>query len=90
MKPIQRKSPDIYEGSKPFLFISYHHKGHQTTVSIKNILEEHNIRYWYDNGLHSGDDCNMAIDKHLEEATASLLILSQNSAESEYVKNELN
>jgi len=47
-------------------------------------------RYWYDNGLHSGDDWNMVIAKHLKGSAACLLLLSPNSAESEYVKNELN
>ena len=30
-------------------------------ISVKHILEDQNIRYWYDNGLHSGDDWNMVI-----------------------------
>ena len=59
-------------------------------LSVKHILEESNIRYWYDNGLHSGDDWNMVIAKHLKGAAVCLLLLSPNSASSEYVKNELN
>lgn len=81
---------DVYEGNEPYLFISYSHKDHQTMITVKNTLKEHNVRYWYDNGLHSGDDWNMVIAKHLKGATACLLLLSPNSATSEYVKNELN
>lgn len=84
------QSPDIYEGNEPYLFISYSHKDHQTMLTVKGILEEKNIRYWYDNGLHSGDDWNMVIAKRLKDAAACLLLLSPNSASSEYVKNELN
>jgi len=84
------QSPDVYEGNEPYLFISYSHKDQQVMLSVKRILEESNIRYWYDNGLHSGDDWNMVIAKHLKGSAACLLLLSPNSAESEYVKNELN
>ena len=84
------QSPDVYEGNEPYLFISYSHKDQQVMLSVKRILEESNIRYWYDNGLHSGDDWNMVIAKHLKGSAVCLLLLSPNSAESEYVKNELN
>lgn len=79
MKPIQGESTDIYESSEPYWFISYFHKDYQAMVSVKNILEELNVRYWYDNGLHSGDDWNIVIAKHLKESTVCLLILSPNS-----------
>lgn len=84
------QSHDVYEGNEPYLFISYSHKDHQTMITVKSILKEQNVRYWYDNGLHSGDDWNMVIAKHLKDAAACLLLLSPNSATSEYVKNELN
>lgn len=90
MNPMHVQSPDVYEGDEPYLFISYSHKDQQAMISVKHILEEQNIRYWYDNGLHSGDDWNMVIAKHLKGATVCLLLLSPNSAASEYVKNELN
>ena len=84
------QSPDVYEGNEPYLFISYSHKDQQAMLSVKQILEESGIRYWYDNGLHSGDDWNMVIAKHLKNSAVCLLLLSPNSAVSEYVKNELN
>ena len=90
MNSIYKQSPDVYEGNEPYLFISYFHKDQQVMLSVKHILEENHIRYWYDNGLHSGDDWNMVITKHLKGATVYLLLLSPTSAESEYVKNELN
>lgn len=90
MSQVNGQSPDVYEGNAPYLFISYSHKDQQAMLSVRRILEEQNIRYWYDNGLHSGDDWNMVIATHLKKAAACLLLLSPNSAESEYVKNELN
>ncbi len=81
---------NIYEGNEPYLFISYSHKDHNTMLKVKHILDNSNIRCWYDNGLHSGDDWNMVIAEHLKNSSVCLLLLSPNSANSEYVKNELN
>ena len=83
-------SEDVYEGNEPYAFISYSHKDEMDMKKVKQVLKVHNIRYWYDNGLHSGDDWNLVIAKHLQGATVCLLLLSHNSANSEYVKNELN
>ncbi len=80
----------MYEGNDPYLFISYSHRDYNCLNEIKVLLETHHIRFWYDNGLHSGDDWNLVIAKRLKDAAACLLLLSPESAESEYVKNELN
>lgn len=81
---------EAYEGNEPYLFISYSHKDGQALSAVIRVLKANHVRFWFDNGLHSGDDWNMAIAKHLMGAAACLLLLSPNSAESEYVKNELN
>ena len=80
----------MYEGKKPYIFISYSHRDKACMTEIKSIFDKHNIRFWYDDGLHLGDDWNLVIAKHLENASVCLLLLSRNSAESQYVKNELN
>lgn len=80
----------LYEGRKSYIFISYSHRDTACMAEVKNILEKNHVRFWYDNGLHSGDDWNLVIARHLENASVCLLLLSRNSAESEYVKNELN
>lgn len=74
----------------PYLFISYSHKDQTELESVKKVLDSQNIRYWYDDGLHSGDDWNLEIAAHLQDAAACLLLLSIHAARSEYVKNELN
>ena len=83
-------SSGIYEGNEPYLFISYSHKDTYALERVKTIFDDSKIRYWYDNGLHSGDDWNLIIANRLRNASVCLLLLSPNSASSEYVKNELN
>ncbi len=81
---------EVYEGDKPYVFISYAHADEEKRREIVDLLSAHGVRYWYDNGLHHSDDFNLEIAEHLEKATACLLLLSPISAESTYVKNELN
>lgn len=83
-------SSGIYEGNEPYLFISYSHKDTYALERVKTIFDDSKIRYWYDNGLHSGDDWNLIIANRLRNASVCLLLLSPSSASSEYVKNELN
>jgi len=90
MNPMNPQITDVYEGDAPYLFLSYSHKDQQAMATVRKILSEHGVRYWYDNGLHSGDDWNMVIARRLKGAAVCLLLLSPNSAQSEYVKNELN
>ena len=83
-------SMKMYEGNEPYIFISYSHRDTTDMNEVCAILRENNVRFWYDNGLHSGDDYNYVIAAHLEKATVCLLLLSQESTSSRYVKNELN
>ena len=86
--PIQ--STGMYEGSDPYIFISYSHRDTASMIDVCSVLRKSGCRFWYDNGLSSGDDWNMVIASHLEKAAVCLLLLSGKSAKSEYVKNELN
>lgn len=80
----------MYEGTEPYVFISYSHQDVSDMLEITRLFKRKNIRFWYDNGLHSGDDWNLAIAEHLEKAAVCLLLLSSTAASSFYVKNELN
>ena len=87
---ITTQSTGMYEGSAPYIFISYSHRDTVSITPVCNALRQNGGRFWYDSGLHSGDDWNMVIASHLEKATVCLLLLSREAAVSEYVKNELN
>ena len=80
----------LYEGREPYAFISYSHKDRNALNEVLSFFRRYHMRCWYDSGLHSGDDWNLIIARHLEGASVCLLLLSENSASSEYVRNELN
>ena len=79
----------IYEGTKPYVFISYSHKNTKAMLQVKELFDSKGIRYWYDYGLHSGDDWYKSIAVHLKNSVACIVLISPESVESEYVKNEL-
>lgn len=83
------KEVEMYEGEEPYIFISYSHRDSSDMMEIARVFNHNNIRFWYDNGLHSGDDWNLVIAEHLERASVCLLLLSAAAASSQYVKNEL-
>lgn len=85
-----KKADAQYESGQPFLFISYSHSDQPILSEVMGILDHAGVPFWYDNGLHSGDDWNLIIARRLSDSAACLLLLSPNSAASDYVKNELN
>ena len=89
MSPMNPQITDVYEGDAPYLFLSYSHKDQQAMATVRKILSEHGIRYWYDNGLHSGDDWNMVIARRLKGAAVCLLLLMQHSCDFCCVEGEL-
>lgn len=90
VKNMSEYSPnDMTNNTRPYVFVSYSHKDEREMKQLKLLFDTDGICYWYDKGLHSGDDWNSVIAKYLEGAAACVVLLSPNSAESEYVKNEL-
>lgn len=80
---------DIYEGTEPFLFISYSHKNASEIKEVCTFLQKNGVRFWYDDGLKSGNDWNAVIASHIYNASSFLLLLSADSASSKFVKDEL-
>ncbi len=79
----------VYEGSAPYLFISYSHKNRSQLQQVRSMLQKRGIRFWYDRGLSSGVDFSQEIASHLEHAACCLLLLSPEAVESDFVKDEI-
>ena len=82
--------PKVYQGNDPFVFVSYSHKDQEKVFEIINDLMLCACNLWYDNGIHSGSDWNLEIAEHLLNAECILFMVTANSIQSEYVKDELN
>lgn len=82
-----------YESCKnikePFIFISYAHADAERVKPYFEILEKNNFRYWYDEGLPSGEDFSENIGRNIKCAVQFIVFLSENAQNSKHVRNEL-
>ncbi|MBE6959415.1 MAG: toll/interleukin-1 receptor domain-containing protein [Ruminococcaceae bacterium] len=83
-------SQKVYQGSDPYVFVSYSHKDKERVCEIISDLMLCACNIWYDTGIHSGEDWNNEIALHLFNAECVIFMVTANSIESEYVKDELN
>ena len=43
--------PTAYEGTEPYIFISYAHKNTDQVIPIISVLQNRGFRVWYDAGI---------------------------------------
>lgn len=79
-----------YEGTEPYIFVSYCHKDSEFIYPIMEEMAREGYRIWYDAGNHVGDDWTENIANHLKNARICIAILSKNSSVSHNCKNEVN
>lgn len=78
-----------YEGKEPYIFVSYSHQDRQRLAPIFEQMVLDGYRMWYDDGNHAGDDWLDNIEEHLEECSAVVAFISDNSSLSHNCKSEL-
>ena len=71
-----------YEGTRPFLFISYAHKQSEAVVDTIRILHEKGYRLWYDEGIPAGSDWPANIAQHMQGCEKVVFFLSERAMES--------
>lgn len=65
-----------YEGTLPYLFVSYAHKDDAAVLEIISTLQSRGFRVWYDEGIEAGSEWPESIASHLERAQLVLAFLS--------------
>ena len=78
-----------YEGTAPYIFLSYCHKDAARVYPIIEQLARGGHRIWYDEGNHPGDDWLENIARHLDGCTVCLAMLTENAAASHNCRSEL-
>ena len=82
--------PEVYEGSKPYLFVSYSHRDAEIVLPIMKRLNENGFRLWYDAGIEAATEWPKNIEDHLKGCSCVLAFLSSNSVASKYCRREIN
>lgn len=78
-----------YEGSRPYIFISYSRADNEKMLDTMNVLREKNYRLWYDEGIPAGDDWPRYISDHLNSSAAVVFFFSAGSMVSPNCYSEL-
>ena len=78
-----------YEGTRPYLFISYAHKQSEEVVSTIRILHENGWRLWYDEGIPAGSDWPANIASHMQGCAGVLFFESERALESPNCYSEM-
>lgn len=78
-----------YEGTKPFLFISYAHRESNQVVDTIRILHEKGYRLWYDEGIPAGSDWPANIARHMQNCERVVFFVSARALESQNCYSEI-
>ena len=78
-----------YEGTRPYLFISYAHRSSEETVGTVRILHEKGYRIWYDEGIPAGSDWPANIAQHMNGCERVIFFLSERALQSHNCYSEI-
>ena len=78
-----------YEGTDPYLFISYAHRDYDRIEPILRELAARGYRFWYDEGIDPGTEWPESIARHLENSSACLSFITPHSAASNNCRREI-
>ena len=82
--------PKAYEGSEPFIFVSYRHIEKKQAYPIIRRLNEAGYRVWYDEGIRSGEQYwNDVVAEHVKRCTVLIALCSKAFFASEHCREEL-
>lgn len=75
--------------TKPYLFLSYSHKDMATIFPILSELRKRGYRFWYDDGIHLGDEWPETVALYLKEAYGVIFFVSEGFVESKNCRREV-
>lgn len=79
----------IYEGTEPYLFISYSHQDKKQVEPIIHGLQAMGYRLWYDTGIAIGGRWADIIAEHVMKSSCVVAFLSRNAMASDYCQEEI-
>ena len=83
------KSIKPYEGSEPYIFLSYAHADASAVMEIAAHLQSAGCRVWYDGGIEVGSEWPEYIAAHLNGAAVMLAFLSNAYVRSDNCRKEM-
>lgn len=84
----QRRQALLDARQRALVFISYSRTDRDAAIDLATYLEAQGVPVWWDHEVCPGDDFNNAIINALDEARAVIVIWSDVSTKSPYVRDE--
>ncbi len=81
--------PIAYEGTEPYIFVSYAHKDSFFVMPVIRRLQREGFRVWYDEGIEAGSEWPDYIAAHLKHSTCVISMVSDHFAQSMFCRQEL-
>jgi len=79
----------VYNGTEPYIFVSYSHANSNAVYKILNRLDRERFRLWYDDTMEIGEDFREELKVRIEDCGAFVLFVSKASMDSKYVGMEI-
>lgn len=83
-------SVEPYEGSQPYIFVSYRHDDKMQVYPYIEMLARDGYRIWYDEGITPGDEWTENIARHLEGCAVFIAFVTEASMNSHNCRREIN
>ena len=80
---------EAYNGTEPFLFISYSHKDTEKVYETLDMLHDKKYRIWYDESCETGNDFRQELRDRIERCEAVILFVSEASMTSPFCGMEI-
>lgn len=78
-----------YEGSEPYIFISYAHADERAVMEIVSNMHDRGYRIWYDEGIEVGSEWTECIASHLYDAHLVLAFITPAYLASDNCRKEM-
>lgn len=86
---IEKTNFEPYEGTEPYLFISYSHYNSEEVYRILNRLNREKFRVWFDDTMEIGEDFRDELRIKIENCSAFIIFISNASMASKYCGMEI-
>lgn len=80
---------EAYEGTEPYLFISYSHHNVEAVYRVLNRLDKEKFRIWFDDTMEVGEDFREELRIKIENCSAFVLFISNESMNSKFCGMEI-
>ena len=88
-KKFHKISIESYDGTEPYLFISYSHADTEMVDKVLRIIDREKYRLWYDDTMEIGEDFRTELKNKIEHCYAVLLFVSKASMGSKFCGMEI-